>query len=277
VVVLNAYTDLKDFLDEPDDGAAAAEGGCSAVAVKGPRVNFSAQTWDMHASAEPFALLLDVPGAAVPVRVFTVTGCVGMAGVNAARVSVMINNLPCRETNRHGLIWPGLVRLMLAERTAAAAVSVLAGNLPSSGHNYLVSDRTEAINVETTGRRHELTARIPQGANGVIRHTNHYLGTLRDAERTDRLGPTTGARLTALEDVGAEPRLSDLTTEAVACALFERGPTADCLCLAPPPPHNPHGGATCGGIAVDHAAGTAFAFRGSRASRRTTWGIDTLP
>jgi isopenicillin-N N-acyltransferase-like protein len=258
LVVLNAYTDLKDFVAS---NAPAIEGGCSALVVKGPRVNFAAQTWDMHASAEPYTLLLDVPGAARRARVLTVAGCLGLAGVNAAGVSVMINNLNCRETNRAGLLWPGLVRKMLEQPTAASAVSTLVTNLPSSGHNYLVSDRGEAINLETTGRRYEQTAAIARGRAGVIGHTNHYLGTLASEELVDRRGPTTLSRMVALDAFFAAHPLADLTSATVQEAFLEQGALCDCVCFRPDP-GDPHAVVTCGGIAVDHAAGTAFAFRG---------------
>jgi isopenicillin-N N-acyltransferase-like protein len=257
LIILNGYTDLRDFSasDRP-----AVEDGCSAMAIKGPHINFAAQTWDMHASAEPFTLLLDLPNATVPARVLTLTGCLGLCGVNAAGVSVMINNFHCRQTNRGGIVWPGLVRQMLDQRTAHAAVATLKANLPSSGHNYLVSDRDEAFNIETTGLRHEQTGHVAREMVAAIGHTNHFVGALNSEEIVARRSTSTDARLAALDAFFADHPAAEVTGTVARAAFFEAGALCDCVCF--PKPQDPAAACTCGGIAVDYATGTAMAFRG---------------
>jgi isopenicillin-N N-acyltransferase like protein len=256
IVILNAYTDLKDF-----DDAVAEEGGCSLLAAKGPRVNFAGQTWDMHGSAEPYTLLLEIPQAQVPVRVLTLTGCLALSGVNDWGVAVLINDLHCAETSRRGLIWPGLVRLILEQPRASAARRTLATNLPSSGHNYLISDRAKAINVETTGRRCGVTAMLQSTHPGYIAHTNHYLGELVKYERTGKRSPTTEGRLAALQAFFAAHPIESLTVEMLFREFFESGPLCDKTCI-PGSPTDPRISKTCAGIAVDYTENKAYAWRG---------------
>ncbi len=164
LVILNHYTDFRDI--PPDDG------GCSVVYAPLLGGNVSAQTWDMHGTAEPFVTLLRLkPRDAPPVVLFTLTGCLGMTGLNALGVSVCINNLTPNDA-RVGILWPALVRRMLRERTAEAALEVLMRAQLSSGHNYLIADRARAFNVETTGVEKRVTFR---DASAWYWHTNHYL------------------------------------------------------------------------------------------------------
>ena len=257
LVVANAYTDLRDFSAAdatPDDT------GCSAIAAHGPHVNFIAQTWDMHASAEPHTLLLEFPAAPTPMRVLTVAGCIGLSGVNSAGVSVMINTLQSSETNRHGLLWPGLVRLMLEQRTARAAVDFATNNLPTAGRNFVVADRTQAFDIEVTGKRFEQLGVTSDAQPAYLLHTNHYRGSLASTEITDRLGPTTHDRLAALERFTAELPVDRLNGDELRRAFFETGSLCGCINLRNPA--TPNDAATCGGLGVDHLAGKGFAFRG---------------
>jgi isopenicillin-N N-acyltransferase-like protein len=70
------------------------------------------------------------------------------------------------------VMWPALVRRMLLERSAIAAVEVLQNATLSSGHNYLVADKNQVFNVETTGRAYRVTH---TDAAAPYWHTNHYL------------------------------------------------------------------------------------------------------
>jgi isopenicillin-N N-acyltransferase-like protein len=263
LVILNAYTDLKDF-----ENATAEEGGCSLLAAKGPKVNFAGQTWDMHASAEPFTLLMTLPDGT---RILTLTGCLALSGVNAAGVCVLINDLQCAEVDRRGLIWPGLVRLMLEQPRASLAKRLLATNLPSSGHNYLMSDHAKAIDVETTGRRESVFAMVTTTQPGYVGHTNHYVGGLAKYEKSDKLSPTTKQRYVALQRFFADHSIEQLTTETLFREFFEAGPLCDCTCM-PGVPADPNISKTCAGIAVDHTAKKAYAWRGKYdRTRRIEW------
>jgi isopenicillin-N N-acyltransferase-like protein len=270
LVILNGYTDLRDFTREDES---TEDSGCSIIAAQGPQVNFVAQTWDMHASAEPFTVLLELSDAPQPARILTVAGCVGLNGVNAAGVSVMINTLLSRETNRHGLLWPGLIRLMLEQPTALLAKKCLQDNLSSGGRNFVVADRGQAFDFETTGRRVEELGSVGMDRPGYLVHTNHYLGSLKDTEFTDRLGATTHARLNALQAFVADRPISKITSDEARRGFFESGSLCDCVNLVPK--DDPHAAATCGGLGVDHISRKAFAFRGRYSPASTVeWSLD---
>lgn len=267
LVNLNAYTDLKDFADSERGGS--AESGCSVFGAKGPHINAAGQTWDMHASAEPFLVLLDFPDAPIPARVLTLTGCLALCGINTAGVSVMINNLSCRQTNRQGIIWNGLVRMLLEARTARTACDVLRANLPTSGHHYLISDEREAFSIETTGLRIEQYDTASVDRHRLVVHTNHYLTPLIADEVTEKLSATTRPRFAALEAFRQSHPIETLTNAAVEHAFLERGELCDCIFLQSP---TPHGAATCGGIMVDYLTRTAYAYRGRyTAAERAEW------
>jgi isopenicillin-N N-acyltransferase-like protein len=114
IVVANHYTDLRDLdpdpaswtpaptRDAPDVSGHAGQGadslggdGCSVLWAETATGRILAQTWDMHATAIPYVMVLRVPESAdgPAATLLTVTGCLGMAGMSAARVGVAINNL----------------------------------------------------------------------------------------------------------------------------------------------------------------------------------------
>lgn len=167
LAVLNHYTDLRDigptFIDDE---------GCSILYAKTPSGPLLAQTWDMHASAEPYVCVLQVwPDTGPEMVMFTVMGCLGMIGMNAEGVAVGINNLTPTDA-RVGVIWPALVRRMLQCRSAKEALEELKIAPLGSGHNYFIADHHTAYNIETTAIHKVVTATNPQS---VFWHTNHYL------------------------------------------------------------------------------------------------------
>lgn len=153
LVIMNGFTDFVDIVANPavlrhhrSAGVAPGEdfdgGGCTAfvVAPAGSRdgQGYLGQTWDMHSTATPYVMLLDVQPAHGPALLtFTITGCVGMIGMNEHGVAVGINNL-LGAAGRPGVHWVYVVRKMLAQRTVDAALDVLCGARLSGAHNYLL-------------------------------------------------------------------------------------------------------------------------------------------
>jgi isopenicillin-N N-acyltransferase-like protein len=259
IIALNAYTDLRDF--SAQNTTSRAEEGCSIVAVKGPKANYAAQTWDMHGSATPYMLLIEVEDPH-PMWILTVTGCLGLTGLNQHGLSVMINNMHCRETNRKGLLWPGLVRLMLSQKNSSEAAECLAKNIPSSGHNYLLFDPDEAINIETTGLQWERTDHIRSSSKPRFSfHTNHYVGSLKRYEILERQSPTTHKRYQALQDYCTDAKALSVDAQELRQKLFIEGSLCKEICI-PQSSKDPHAGATCGGLEIDHLARKATAFKG---------------
>jgi isopenicillin-N N-acyltransferase-like protein len=245
LVILNNYTDMRDF---------GGEGGCSVVALRNSRETLAGQTWDMHASATPHMLHLSTPEA----EILTVVGCLGLAGVGRKGVGVLINNLHSHEF-QVGLIWPALVRGMLLESSARAARTYMEKNLPCSGHNYLLVDAEEALNVEATGKRIATTAELK--APGVTFHTNHYVDpALAKTEILSLQSKTTHARHLALEKYFAATPVESLDSQKLCEDVFA-GAKAPAVCVHPPA-GDPHGAMTCGGMLLDFRKRTGLSFGG---------------
>ena len=199
LVIMNGFTDFVDIVANPamlrhphapalaageeDDG-----GGCTAFVVapaaSGDRRGYLGQTWDMHASATPYVLLLDVrPDDGPALLTFTITGCVGMIGMNEHGVAVGINNLLGAD-GRPGVHWVYVVRKMLAQPTVDAALAVLSGAHLSGAHNYLLLGPDAAgglagYNVEQMATRSHVTP-----VTTVYAHANHCL--IADMLRVER-------------------------------------------------------------------------------------------
>lgn len=256
LMILNNYTDMRDF-----GGDERHNDGCSSFSVAGKGEYICGQTWDMHASAEPYMLHLSIPKSdknPVAVEVLTVKGCLALAGANQFGVSVLINNLNCNET-RVGLMWPALVRGILLQNSVHNAKRYLEYNLPSSGHNYLISDPKESVSIETTGKRTEVTHQFE--GTGIAIHTNHYISSLKNIENTKKVSATSHARYEALDKYmktvlssGAVFNLEKATTDLLT---HGNNPT---LCVAAS--EDPHASATCGGIVFDLKRKTGESFMG---------------
>jgi isopenicillin-N N-acyltransferase like protein len=245
-MILNNYTDMRDF---------GTDQGCSTVTFRTNTQKLCGQTWDMHASARPYVLHLSV-NEGVQEEVLTVVGCLGLAGVSSHNTSVMINNMHCKETS-NGLMWPALVRGMLGQSSADLAYTYLKNNIPSSGHNYLICDEKESINVETTGKQIVETYR--SGLPGVHFHTNHYVSELTKLENLSRQSKTTHARYGALEFYFNKVDHESITFNKITQDVFN-GKEAKAVCIKPQP--DPHAGMTCGGIVVDLNARKGVMFAG---------------
>lgn len=282
IVVANHYTDLRDLDPDParwtaaptrDDpgttgatgaagpGAEGPEGlggdGCSVLWGETPTGRIVAQTWDMHATAIPYVMVLRVPEseAAPGATLLTVTGCLGMAGMNTARVGVAINNLFSTDATL-GVVWPAMVRRALRQRHAAAARDVIVTSPIGSGHHYFVADRTHAFAIEASGTRRKQV--FDGGA--VYCHTNHSLDADVAARSKVPATSTTYDRMTWLETDLARAGLRDLDDAWRRLGSEEGWPRSVCTNMATP--ESPHGAATCGAIAMNLDTGELWAQQG---------------
>jgi isopenicillin-N N-acyltransferase-like protein len=178
-VVVGGFTDLVDVI-RAHDGWAPIEDDCTAVLD--PEQGVLAQTWDMHASAGEYVVMLKLdpvsgPGAVVQ----TTAGCLGQIGMNEAGIGVGINNLT--SIGKPGVTWPFVVRNVLGQTSLDDAIdAVLAADL-AGGHNYLIMgpDGTGA-NIEAMPGSVEVT----RVAERPFVHTNHCLApgpSLEEGER----------------------------------------------------------------------------------------------
>ncbi|MEZ4368163.1 MAG: C45 family peptidase [Kofleriaceae bacterium] len=270
IIIANHYTDLRDLPPDParwtpaptadapelspdggGDAGVSASGvqgdGCSVIWARSPSGRILAQTWDMHATAIPFAMMLKVPEtAAGPAAwLLTVTGCLGMAGMNGARVGLCINNLFSTDATL-GIVWPAMVRRALRERTAAAARDVIMTSPIGSGHHYLVADRSDAFAIETSGTRRR---QIFAGEAGVFCHTNHCLEPYVGARSKVAPTSTTYDRYAWLERDLARAGIADLADVWRRLGSQDGWPRSVSTNLATP--EAPHGAATAGAVAMN--------------------------
>jgi isopenicillin-N N-acyltransferase-like protein len=274
IVVANHYTDLRDLdpdpsrwqpaptRDEPGGpaGARAAEptgDGCSTLWAESPSGRILAQTWDMHATAIPFVMMLGVPEspAGPAARLLTVTGCLGMAGMSSARLAIAINNLYSTDATL-GVVWPAIVRRALRERSAAAARDVIAASPIGSGHHYFVGDRSGAFAIESSGRRRR---QVFSGGPSYC-HTNHCLDADVAARSTVPATSTTHERMQWLESNIARAPIRDLADAWQRLGSTDGWPKSVCMNLATA--EAPHAVATCGAIAMNVDTGELWAQQG---------------
>jgi isopenicillin-N N-acyltransferase-like protein len=276
IVVANHYTDLRDLDPDPaswtpaptsdQTGTGTGRGtgadslggdGCSAFFAETPTGRIVAQTWDMHATAIPYVMVLGVParGEMPAARLLTVTGCLGMAGMNAARVAIAINNLYSTDATL-GVVWPAMVRKALQQRTATAAYDVIRTSPIGSGHHYLVADREHAFALEASGTRRKQV--FAGGASYC--HTNHCFDADVAARSKVPDASTTFDRMRWLEADLARAPVCDLDDAWRRLGSEDGWPRSICTNMATP--ESPHGAATCGAIAMNLTTGDVWAQQG---------------
>jgi isopenicillin-N N-acyltransferase like protein len=275
IIVANHYTDLRDLDPDPevwqmapthDDAAMVGKSsgadslggdGCSMFFAESPSGRILAQTWDMHATAIPYVMVLGLPDSedGPAARLLTVTGCLGMAGMNASRVGIAINNLYSTDATL-GIVWPAMVRRALHEDTAAAARDVIMGSPIGSGHHYFVADRKEAFAIEASGTRRK---QIFEGGGGYC-HTNHCLDAeVQERSKVPEASTTHDRMVRLIHHLGAAP-VSNLDEAWKLLGSDDGWPRSICTNMATP--EAPHGAATCGAIAMNLDSGEVWAQQG---------------
>jgi isopenicillin-N N-acyltransferase-like protein len=256
IVVVNHYTDLRDL--RLADLQRLDAGGCSALFIADGAHRILGQTWDMHGSAEPYALLLKVPavpptpkvsGAGIPklgsTLCFTITGCLGMTGMSSWGVALTINNLNSVDATV-GVVWSAIVRAALREPTAAAMRDLLLRAPIGSGRHYVVADDQDVFGIETSGTKRKI---IREGGRGPYFHTNHCVDD--EMAPTARIlpGSTTLQRYATLGEIVKKraPATMDDMFNALQQVGLKQHPT------------NPHEVATCGALVMDITARNAKA------------------
>ena len=183
-VVVGGFTDFVDTIRAEMGGNHArrfVEDDCTAFIVPDQRAGgagFFGQTWDMHASATDYVIMLrTAPDEGPKALVFTTVGCLGQIGMNELGVCVGINNLTATD-GRTGVMWPTVVRqALLAENAEQARDVILSADL-AGGHNYLVFDAGgTGFNIEAMPTVRPVTR---LGTDALV-HTNHTTTDATDA------------------------------------------------------------------------------------------------
>ncbi|HEU5060854.1 MAG TPA: C45 family peptidase [Kofleriaceae bacterium] len=258
VLVLNHYTDLRD-LELGREHKGVTTDGCSAVYARTPSgVVVTGQTWDMHATSMPYVILMKVPAheGRPGAWILSLTGCLGIAGMNARGVALCVNNLSSTDA-RVGVVWAALVRRALAQPTAASARDMMLDAPFGSGRHFLLVDREEAYGLEASGTRRSV---VFSGEVKDYVHTNHCLDPVIGACTKIAEGATTFDRYRFLRDALDRAPIESAAQLWTLLGSTEGYPRS--VCSNQSTPENPHGAATCAGLVMTPATGELLACAG---------------
>jgi isopenicillin-N N-acyltransferase-like protein len=227
-VVVGGFTDLVDVV-RAHAGWAPIEDDCTAVLDPGSGV--LAQTWDMHASAGEYVVMLKLDSLRGPAAVVqTTAGCLGQIGLNEAGIAVGINNLT--SIGKPGVTWPFVVRKALAQTNLEAAVGCVLDADLAGGHNYLLMGPDgSGVNIEAMPG----TVKVDRVTESPFVHTNHCIDPGTRLEEGTRTPEHVAGSQTRLER-GADLAL-DLDAFFADPSIARRATT-------------PHDVATCGAVVI---------------------------
>jgi isopenicillin-N N-acyltransferase-like protein len=179
-VAVGGFTDLVDVV-RTRVGTTPAEHNCTGII--NPRLGLFAQTWDMHASAGEFVMMLKLDPLMGPdVFVQTTAGCLGQIGMNEAGVAVGINNLT--SMGKPGVTWPFVVRKALEQTDLDDAIKAVLDADLAGGHNYfLMGPEGEGATIEAM----PTNKKVKRTNGSAVVHTNHCLYPETAAEEGPRL------------------------------------------------------------------------------------------
>ena len=182
LVINNGFTDFMDVVYNLGDITQQAPtpryapDNCTAFLVPNCRTadnhGLYGQTWDMHDTATPYVILIDgKPDNAPNFLTFTITGCVGMIGMNSEGIAVGINNLMSTD-GQIGVTWPFVIRKILQQNTLEDALACITSARLAGAHNYMLMDKHGAgYGVEAMSS----SISVEKLAKDTIAHTNHCL------------------------------------------------------------------------------------------------------
>jgi isopenicillin-N N-acyltransferase-like protein len=238
LIINNGFTDFIDVVYAKGDEFAKKEpelhyDDCTAFLVP---EEFTAdghsmygQTWDMHATATPFVMLLrGNPDNAPKFLSFTITGCLGMIGMNEHGITVGINNISGGD-GQIGVTWIFVVRKILMQDNIEDALKCITEAKLAGAHNYLLMDKNgKGYNVEAMSTRHHITELKGES----IVHTNHCLVDYThdvERDRAEASLASSKARLTRAYEI-----LND--TAITPEKLMELSRDDNAICVRPSPP-----------------------------------------
>lgn len=278
VVILNHYTDLRDVPPSVLEGTCPEDpvvsdtfhalntndddddpGGCTAVYLPGHDAPVLGQTWDMHGTAEPYvrAIRIKPRRGDDEVVCFTLTGCLGMTGVSASGLAVTINNLSSTD-GQVGVVWPALVRAMLACASAREARDLLLRTRLSSGHHYMIADGREFYGVETSGKLKVVTQ---VGARAAHLHTNHCFDPILRQHEAVPKASTSFRRMELATTLYVQQRPQDARALWTMLSSHDGFPRSVCSHIDDGG-GDPSASKTCGRMIIDLSRGQVLVGRG---------------
>lgn len=228
-VTVGGFTDIVDVV-RSRVGFAPAEHNCTGVVH--PEAGVFAQTWDMHASAGEFVIMLKVDPLEGPdAFVQTTTGCLGQMGMNEAGIAVGINNLT--SMGKPGVTWPFVVRKVLQQTDFDGAVDCVLDADLAGGHNFfLMGPDRQAVMVEAMPNN----KRVERSNGQPLVHANHCLHPDTAEEEGERQQEWVDNSIERLE---TGSRLADDLEAFFAHDGISRRAT------------DPHDVATCGAVMIE--------------------------
>ena len=282
IVVANHYTDLRDLDPDPetwqsaptrdDPDAARHARGADALGGDGCSVLWAEIADRPHPRADLGHARDRDPvrdGAGVPesddgpaARLLTVTGCLGMAGMNAARVGDR-DQQPVldRRDARRRVAGDGAARAARATPRAAAR-DVIVGEPDRLGPSLL---RRRSHARRSRSRRRARGASVWCSRGGAAARTaTRTTASTPTSPRVSKVPPTRARRYERMHVARARPRAragrAISTTRGRGSAREDGWPRSICTNMATP--EAPHGAATCGAIAMNLDTGELWAQQG---------------
>jgi isopenicillin-N N-acyltransferase-like protein len=231
---------------------AAAAAGSTAVYLCGPSGAVLGQSLDLQASMAPFvrAMVVRTPEGGGDCVCFTLTGCLGLAGLGAAGVAVTCNGLFTTDDGA-GLVAGALVRALVAQPDARAAYELLRRTPLASALFVVIADGRDFFGVECSG---ELKVLTQVGAKAAHLHTNHCFDpVLRAREQVPRAS-STFERLNTATTLYLQQRPRDLESLWALLASHAGRPRSICSHLDEVD-GDPRAEKTCGRLAMEPLAG----------------------
>ncbi len=262
-LVVSGFTDFVDTVYTQPAPAPTAADNCTAMLIPPQRAEHRqglfAQTWDMHESATDHVMLIDGrPDGGIPFLAFTSMGCLGMIGMNAAGITVGINNLSGAD-GKPGVTWNFVVRRILQQDTFSAALACVTDAPLAGAHNYLIMDgEGQGANVEASATR----CKVTRLHGDPLTHTNHCLAPeMRAVERArlPQAQASSEARLRRVDELLSGT--SAIGVEGVAEITRDQ----QAICYRGAPPNHV---ATCGAVIARPATRELWALRGLPSEQR---------
>ncbi|MEJ2038598.1 MAG: C45 family autoproteolytic acyltransferase/hydrolase, partial [Desulfosarcinaceae bacterium] len=177
IVYLNSFLELED-VRAPGLGARLVPDtlwGCTTFNVTAEAgadgKAYIGQTFDMEKYYKKYLVLLSIsPQNGPDMLVLTFAGVLGLVGLNAAGLAVVVNKIVATDA-RPGVIYPFILRKALSAERIGDALGAVIFSPRAAGMNYQLADSGVAFCAETSAGCYQL---LP--FEKAIAHTNHYVG-----------------------------------------------------------------------------------------------------
>ncbi|HUW84488.1 MAG TPA: C45 family peptidase [Phycisphaerae bacterium] len=266
LMMCNGLTDIRDAVVAQHGPSRRADvGGCSAWMVAPEATTdghvLAGQTWDMHRSAQRYAVVFHRrPSDGPPTLGITTVGCLCLVGINEAGVAVGNNNLKPDDAGV-GVMYLAMITHALAQTSLAAAVNAITLAPRCGGHNYYLAHADGTlVNIETTAKQFEIID--PTG--GFYAHTNHYLVPTLQTRQKEEPSESTLWRLNRLEALLYE-HAGRFDPPTMMRIMSDQAGQGDCnICRTDPSDEGP----TCASIVMSPATGQIWATQGPPSAHR---------